>query len=162
MKKNPTSHSGILNVRVVITVALCSISASLGWLSFASTPATDSITVPSTAGQTVTVTWTGTIPVLNNNTSDCTRFAGTPLVDQHVSTVVVPAGVYNTVDAYFKFKISWIPSTGQETTNDEILTVIGLGSSDGGSTTETVRGQNLAGGDYTSVVCGFNNAEPQN
>jgi hypothetical protein len=163
MRKNSQSQTAFFNPRIVITVALCSIGASLAWLSFASTPATDSITVPSSAGQTVSVTWTGTIPVLNNNTSDCSApFAGTPLVDQHVSTVVVPAGVYNTVDAFFKFKISWIPSTGQETTNDEILTVIGLGSSDGGSTTETVRGQNLAGGDYTSVVCGFNNAEPQN
>src|SRR5437588_6373602 len=115
MQKNPTSHSGILNVRVAIAIALCSLGASLGWVAFASTPATDSITVPSTAGQTVSVTWTGTIPVLNNNTSDCSApFAGTPLVDQHVSTVVVPAGVYSTVDAYFKFKISWIPSTGKE------------------------------------------------
>src|SRR5437588_660952 len=168
MRKNSQSHTAFFNPRIVITAALCLIGASLGWLSFASTPPTDSITVPSTAGQTVSVTWTGTIPVLNNNTSDCSApFAGTPLVDQHVSTVVVPAGVYNTVDAYFKFKISWIPSTGQETTNDEILTILNpdgseLNSSDGGSLTETVPAQNLTAGDYTSVVCGFNNAEPQN
>ena len=166
MKKH--SHSHISITRAFFAALLLSLGASLGWLGFASTPPTDSITVPSTPGQTVSVTWTGTIPVLNNNTSDCSApFAGTPLVDQHVSTVIVPAGVYNNLDAYFKFKISWIPSTGQETTNDEILTILNpdgseLNSSDGGSTTETVRGQNLAGGDYTSVVCGFNNAEPQN
>jgi hypothetical protein len=162
MKNNPTSQSGLFNLRVLFAFSLCSVAALLVMLTFASTPPTDSITVPSTPGQTVTVTWTGTIPVLNNNTSDCTMFAGTPVVDQHVSTVVVPPGVYNTVDAFFKFKISWIPSTGQETTNDEILTVLGLGSSDGASTTETVRGKNLAAGDYTSVACGFNNAAPQN
>jgi hypothetical protein len=167
MTKNPASQSALFHPRTLVVVVLFSIGLSLGWLGFASTPATDSITVPSTPGRTVTVTWTGTIPPLNNNTSDCAMFAGTPVVDQHVSTVVVPPGVYNSVDAYFKFKISWIPSTGQETTNDEILTVLNpggseLNSSDGASTTETVRGQNLAGGDYTSVACGFNNAAPQN
>src|ERR1700730_11016122 len=160
-------RSGLFNPRILVAVSLCSIGASLGWLSFASTPPTDSITVPSSPGQTVSVTWTGTIPPFNNNTSDCARFAGTAVVDQHVSTVIVPAGVYNNLDAFFKFKISWIPSTGQETTNDEILTILNpdgseLNSSDGGSTTETVKAQNLAGGDYTSVVCGFNNVDPQN
>ena len=38
MKKNPTSQSGIFNARVVIAVILCSVGASLGWLSFGSTP----------------------------------------------------------------------------------------------------------------------------
>jgi hypothetical protein len=163
MQKTNNSQTGFFNPRIFAAFLLCSAGGWLAMFSFASMPAADSITVPSIAGQTVSVTWTGTIPPLNNNTSDCSApFAGTPLVDQHVSTVVVPPGTYSTVDAFFKFKISWIPSTGQETTNDEILTVIGLGSSDGGSTTETVPAQNLAGGDYTSVVCGFNNAEPQN
>src|ERR1700731_1265496 len=99
MRKNSQSQTAFFNPRIVITAALCSIGASLGWLSFASTPATDSITVPSTAGQTVSVTWTGTIPPFNNSNpltgSDCTSFAGTAVVDQHVSTVIVPAGVYN-------------------------------------------------------------------
>ncbi|MEY2485873.1 MAG: hypothetical protein QOH39_1521 [Verrucomicrobiota bacterium] len=38
MQKNSVSKSGIFNPRVVIAVALCSLGASLGWLSFASTP----------------------------------------------------------------------------------------------------------------------------
>src|SRR5438477_13081562 len=38
MKKNPTSQSGIFNAGVVISVILCSVGASLGWLSFGSTP----------------------------------------------------------------------------------------------------------------------------
>jgi hypothetical protein len=166
MKKNPTSHSGLLNVRVVIATALCSIGTSLGWLSFASTPPTDSITVPSTAGQTVTVTWTGTIPPFVDQDSDCAMYAGTALVDQHVSSVIVPAGVYSAVDAVFTFKISWNPVSGSEPASDEILTVLDpsgneIASSDGGSLTETVRRQNLGAGDYQAVVCGFQNAQSQ-
>src|SRR5437016_4911970 len=38
MKKNPTSQSGIFNARVVLAVILCSVGASLGWLSFGSPP----------------------------------------------------------------------------------------------------------------------------
>ena len=47
----------------------------------ASDPATSAITVPSVPGQTVTVTWTGTIPPLTNGTSDCADLEDTPLVD---------------------------------------------------------------------------------
>src|SRR4030081_1442730 len=37
-KKNPSSQSGLFNIRVAFAVALCSLGASLGWFSFASTP----------------------------------------------------------------------------------------------------------------------------
>jgi len=106
--------------------------SSLVWTVAASTPGTDSITVPSTIGQTVSVTWTGSIPPLVNATSNCTSFADTALVDQHVSTINVPAGVYNTVAAQFIFKITWTPVVNSNT-SDEVLTVVGLGSSDGGN-----------------------------
>jgi len=88
----------------------------------ASTPGTDSITVPSTTGQTVSVTWTGSIPPLANATSNCTSFADTALVDQHVSTINVPAGVYNMVAAQFIFKITWTPVVNINA-SDEVLTV---------------------------------------
>ncbi|HJT80606.1 MAG TPA: PKD domain-containing protein [Chthoniobacterales bacterium] len=125
-------------------------------LSFASTPPTSTITVPTTIGQTVTVTWTGTIPPLVNGTSDCSALADTPAVDQHVPTIVVPNNVYNTVNAKFTFNISWDEAAG----NDEILTVVKpdgtvLDSSDGGDPTETVTGINLPGGAYKVIACGF-------
>ena len=88
--------------------------------SFASTPASSNITVPSSSGQTVTVTWTGQIPALVNGTSDCANLADTPVVDQHLPTITVPAGVYNTLNAKFTFNISWDENSG----NDEILTVL--------------------------------------
>src|SRR2546426_11404316 len=37
MQKKPASQSGIFNIRIVLAVALCSLGASLGWLSFAAT-----------------------------------------------------------------------------------------------------------------------------
>ena len=43
MKKNPVSQSGIFNLRFGITFMLLSIGASLGWLSFASTPSTGTL-----------------------------------------------------------------------------------------------------------------------
>src|SRR5438034_10820221 len=47
----------------------------------ASTPPSDQVTVPAKAGQTVTVTWTGTIPVAATPTSDCNDAV---LVDDHL------------------------------------------------------------------------------
>ena len=147
-KDHPVSESGFFNPRIFGAFVLCSIGASLGIFSWASTPATDSITVPSTIGQTVTVTWTGTIPPGSNPASNCVTVADTPLSDQHVSTVIVPAGVYSTLAAKFTFKITWTPVVNINS-SDEILTVIApdssiVGSSDGGSANETVAATNLA------------------
>ena len=50
MKKNPISESGIFNPRVVIAVILCSIGASLGWLSFAATSSTPTFGHPIISG----------------------------------------------------------------------------------------------------------------
>jgi hypothetical protein len=121
-----------------------------------STPPTTSITVPTTPGQTVSVTWTGTIPPGENATSSC---AGIPdaLTDFHTTTVNVPAGAYDLVRARFTFTITWPSSV-----DDEILTVFEgppnnaeIGSSDGGSNVETVVFTNLSAGPYTSVACPF-------
>jgi hypothetical protein len=160
MRKNPASKSGIFNLRVLLAFSLCSVGASLALLSFASMPPTSNITVPSTVGQTVSVTWTGTIPPLANATSDCTALADLPAADTHTSTINVPAGVYNTVSAQFRFNITWTPVV-DPSASDEILTVVGVGSSDGGNPSETVSAQNLVGGNYKIVACGFSNAQPQ-
>ena len=120
---------------VILSVGAMIPATRLGLLNIvnASDPATSNITVPSSAGQTVTVTWAGSIPPLTNATSDCAVFADTPTVDQHLSTVSVPNGLYNTINAKFTFRISWANPD-----NDEILTVINpdgttLDSSDGGT-----------------------------
>jgi hypothetical protein len=138
---------------VLVTVACVTLAAIT--TTIASNPGTSNITVPSSSGQKVVINWTGSIPPLVNGTSDCSKLAGTPAVDQHVSTVTVPNNIYNSLNAKFTFQITWANSD-----NDEILTVIkpdgtAFPSSDGGTPSETVVGNNLAGGAYKIVACGF-------
>jgi uncharacterized repeat protein (TIGR01451 family) len=121
----------------------------------ASTPGSSTVTVPTTVGQTVTDGWTGNIPPFTNATSNCSAFADSAVVDQHVVTVNVPAGAYDIVQADFTFNITW-----GDASNDEILTVVDpdgkvVGSSDGGQPSETVRGTNLKAGAYKVIACGF-------
>ena len=157
-------NSRKLSLALMLVVVSCALAAAvilpinhfglLGTVE-ASSPATSSVVVPSTAGQTVVINWTGSIPPLANGTSDCSRLADTPVVDQHVSTINVPAGLYNSVNAKFTFRITW-PNAN----NDEVLTVIkpdgtAFPSSDGGTPSETVVANNVAGGPYKIVACGF-------
>ena len=120
----------------------------------ASTPPTSSVTVPATAGQTVTVTWTGTIQPGANPLSTCAP-PSTSVPDEHTIGIDVPAGLYATLDATFTFRITWADAA-----NDEILTVLDpegeeVNSSDGGSNVEQVVATNLAGGAYKALACAF-------
>src|ERR1700730_10205295 len=166
MRKHFASKSGLFNFRVLLAFSLCSVAALLVMLSFASTPPTSNVTVPSTIGQTVTVTWTGTIPPGSSPTSSCAALVDTPAADQHNSTVTVPAGIYSTLAAQFVFKITWTPVVNG-TSSDEVLTVIrsrdgiAIGSGGGGTNTETVGAQNLGSDTYKIIACGFSNAQPQ-
>jgi hypothetical protein len=163
------SHLGLKVILVALAVAAAAITAGIFGdvvrTAEASVPATSNLTVPATIGQTVSVTWTGSIPAGSSPTNKCTAIVDTPAVDQHLSTVSVPAGIYNTLGAQFTFKISWTPVVNINS-SDEILTVIGPGggevaSSDGNTTTETVGGSNLGAGAYKIAACGFANAQPQ-
>jgi PKD repeat protein len=156
MRINSASKSGIVNPRLILTFALFAIGGSLAFFSWASNPPTSNVTVPGSAGQKIEVTWSGEIPALVNGTSDCTNLADTPAVDQHVSTVNVPANLYNSVNAKFTFRIEWDDSAG----NDEILTVLNpdgttLDSSDGGDPHEEITATNLPAGAYKIIACGF-------
>src|SRR4051794_35461534 len=131
------------------------------------------LTVPSAPGQTATLPpWRGTIPPGTHPTNTCNG-VGTAAVDSHAIDIVTPPGNYDAIDATFTFEITWKPPSGDENTADEILTVnrasddqgdtenAEVGSSDGGTTTETVVAHNLAPGTYDVVACGFANAAPQ-
>ncbi len=133
----------------------------------ASTPPTSSVTVPATAGQTVRddPPWSGVVSPGTNPASDCSPPSVSP-ADEHDVTVTLPSNGYDTIDATFKFNITWTPSSPDPSTSDLILTVIGpdgdpVGSSDGGSPTETVTANNLPGGTYKMFACGFLNTAPQ-
>jgi hypothetical protein len=161
---------------VIAAVAVAFAAAAVGALhGGAATPGTQSVTVPTKAGKTVNVTWTGTIPAASPHpTSDCNG-AGVGNDDEGI-TVAIPRKGYDRFDAVFTFAITWTPSnpTGQETLNDEVLTVNSadgqdaadtagseVGSSDGGTTTEKVIAHNLGPGTYHVLACGYVNSTPQ-
>ena len=152
----------------VAATALASITPLVS--SEAANPASQSVTVPTTAGSTRTVTWSGTIPAGANPTSDC---AGLPDQTKDIEniTINVPTGTYNNLTATFAFSISWNPVVVEDT-SDEILTVVRqgpagpeseneVGSSDTAQTTERVSASDLVQATYEVQACGFNNAQPQ-
>lgn len=136
----------------------------------AATPSSQSVTVPTSAGATLTVTWSGTIQPGANPASDCN--GGTSPVDMEEIQVNVPSGAYDSLQATFDFSISWTP-TVDASTSDEILTVVRrdttssgeseneVGSSDTSQTTERVTASDLAQATYEVQACGFVNPQPQ-
>jgi hypothetical protein len=142
----------------------------------AATPAQQSVTAPTTPGQTVTRTWTGTIPGASDGAGTSSCKGRTVGVDRAGIHIDVPAGAYDKVDLQFKFTITWTDATGL---NDEVLTVINkdvadmgggdtegntdseVGSSDTSDTTEQVVGSNLPTADYEADACEFTPGTPQ-
>src|SRR3954468_7296378 len=162
---------GLHALAVLALVATAGVVAAVR--SDASTPTSDSVTVPDKAGQTVQVTWSGTIPAASVHPTNTCNGAGVGQ-DDHMIALTIPRKGYATVGATFTFRISWTPSSGAEDTNDEILTVnspdngdggdtesVEVDSSDGSDTTETVVAHNLPAGGYHVLACGFNNTTPQ-
>ena len=161
---------------IFVVLATLAALAAIGALQIgAATPSTQSVTVPGKIGQTVSVSWTGTIPPASPHpTSDCNG-AGVG-TDQDDIAVTIPRKGYDKFDGVFTFQISWTPSnpTGAEDVNDEVLTVNGpdgqdagdtasteVGSSDGSDTKETVVAHNLGPGTYHVLACGFVNSTSQ-
>jgi hypothetical protein len=127
----------------------------------ASTPASSTLTTPSTAGGKAAVTWAGTIPVGSNPQSVCS----TPNTDdQHAVTLVVPAAA-GRLSRTLTVSITWKP-TVTAVANDEVLTLLGptgknVGNSDTSATTETVVLNDPPPGTYTAVACGYANSAAQ-
>src|SRR5438874_5473950 len=95
MLKKSSSISGIFNVRIFTAVALCFVGASLGWLSFASTPSSGTL---STATPVVTY-MAGPFNVPNQSPVGAGQLdvgprcdANTFPCDNFVLTVTLPAG----------------------------------------------------------------------
>jgi hypothetical protein len=130
-----------------------------GGPSVASDPESSSLTVPTGTGQKASVTYTGNVaPDATGAAVGCS----TANSDTHALELTVPPGALEGVAASLTFTVEWSPVAG----NDLILEVQDgdgneLGSSDGGSPSETVTLTELATGTYTALVCGFANATPQ-
>src|SRR6266550_3387562 len=138
-------------VAIVLLIQLIGVSASV---------AADQVTVPTSVGQVVTVTWQGTVLPGANATSDC---SGTLAVvaDAHDVNVLVPAGTYSQVAVAATVSIAFQGNA------DLILTVVGpdgralsadSGSFGGG---ETVSFSNPPQGAYKFLVCAFAAVAPQ-
>ncbi|MGH9051276.1 MAG: hypothetical protein ACRDY4_16215 [Acidimicrobiia bacterium] len=125
-----------------------------------SSHAQEEVTVPTTPGETVTVTWEGTVLPGANPTSEC----GLPTdagADTHDVELAVPAGAYDQVAVVATATISY------EGPNDLIVTIRrpdGTAvSGDSGSvdTDESTSVSNPPPGGYQIVACMFAGATPQ-
>ena len=128
---------------------------------FASQPASHAVTVPTVAGQAVTVEWTGAVPPGTNPSGACTLPMGGMGEDHHGITLAVPAGAYDAVDVAAEFSIRWDEGSSVvlATDPDLILTVerggAPIDSSDGGEPAEQVVLTNPAPGEFDAVGCAF-------
>jgi hypothetical protein len=126
-----------------VIVAVCVVPGS------ASTPPSDAIAVPATAGSTNTVTWTGTIPAGVSPSGTCL------FKDDHATTVTVPDGFALTDTATFAISWSDPSQDNQLVVTDSSGNVVG--SSDGSSNVEQVTLHSIAAGTYTISACPFTN-----
>ena len=124
-----------------------------------STPASQDVAVPTTDGQVVTLTWTGTSPAGTAGAgSTCAGAAGITQ-DEHLVNLTVPAGAYNTVNVSAEFRIDWDDTSG----NDLVLTLekdgTNVGDSDNangaGTSFESLTKANPAAGQFNAIVCSF-------
>ncbi|HJT82120.1 MAG TPA: fibronectin type III domain-containing protein [Chthoniobacterales bacterium] len=110
MHTKTSSISGIFNLRTVTAVALCSLGASLGWLSFASTPSTGTLT--DTSGPVTYTAGPFVFPNVFGNTipGECEPDPSFPLVpcDIFKLTVTLPANYPATHPNYRVFvRVEW-------------------------------------------------------
>src|SRR4051812_36486129 len=92
--------------RVLTTAVVLGIFAFPAPPALAADPDAQTVTVPTAAGVTRTVTWTGTIPAGVNPSSDCDTLP--EQADIETLTINAPAS-YATVSATFTFSIHWTP-----------------------------------------------------
>ena len=117
-------RGGVLRAAFVLVLAALAAFAVGAVHSGAATPSMQSVAVPGKAGQTATVTWTGTIPAVSAHPTSSCNGAGVQVDDEGLA-LTIPRKGYDRFDATFTFQISWTPSnpSGDEQLNDEVLTV---------------------------------------
>jgi hypothetical protein len=142
--------------RVLVLVPL----VAMGMLGLVGTmQALADVTVPTTAGQTATVTWQGTTLPGANPGSDC---SGAALgADTHIISIAVPTGAYASVSVLATATISFSGPT------DMIVTIVRPdGSSVSGDAgfvgaAESTSISNPVAGNYQVIACPFAGAVPQ-
>jgi hypothetical protein len=138
-------------------VLLCALAVAIwpGW-----SAAQDQVTVPTTVGQTVTVTWQGTVLPGANASSECGQATDVG-ADTHAIDIAVPAGTYDQVSVQGTAAISY------DGPNDLIVTVVlpdgTKVSSDSGSfdADESAAFSNPPAGTIRVIACMFAGAVAQ-
>ncbi len=136
---------------------LLALTAFSGW---AAEPASQDVTIPTTAGEVVVLEWTGTAQpgAIGAGTNTCDLPGSEGFYDTHTINLGVPAGAYDAIALSATFRIEW-----ETAGSDLVLSVIKdgstAGSSDGGSPFEEVSLQNPAAGVFEAVACAFAAAE---
>jgi hypothetical protein len=128
------------------------IAAVVSFPALATTPASQAVTAPTTAGQVVTAEWTGTsLPGAAGGGNTC---VDAPTSDGHTITLTVPAGTYNNVKIKADFHIEW-----DDDAQDLVLSVeqngSNIGDSDGGTPEENVSANNPPSADFVVLTCSF-------
>jgi hypothetical protein len=142
--------------RRFFSAAILTALSAVGLRATASTPESQTVTVPTTPGGTVVIEWTGVSPAgtVAGATNSCDNGAG-PLEDHHEIELTVPAGAYDSVKVAAQFHIDWDGATG----SDLVLSVLRDGatidSSDGGTPQENVSVINPAAGTFDAIACSF-------
>jgi len=128
---------------------------------YASTPASNDVTAPTVAGQSVTVTWTGSVvPGSAGAAGSCPAAVS----DGHVINLTIPAGAYDNVNLRAVFRIEWDETPPGSGVPDLALQVLegttSRGFSDGGSPSESITLENPANGSFNARACSFASATP--
>jgi hypothetical protein len=147
--------------RFLLAVFGVAVVLAVGMAAFFVSPssAQDEVTVPTNAGQTTTVQWTGTILPGVNATSECT--AADAGASSHEVDVLVPAGAYDTVTVQATATVTY------DGPSDVILTAVfpdgSTTSTDSGSfdADEAVAFTNPQPGRFRFIACMFAGALPQ-
>jgi hypothetical protein len=122
--------------------------------------AQDQVTVPTAVGQTVTVSWQGTVLPGANASSECGQATDVG-ADAHAIDIAVPAGTYDSIS------VQGTASVAYQGSNDLIVTVVmpdgTTVSSDSGSfnTGESAAFTNPPPGTMRVIACMFAGATPQ-
>ena len=140
-----------LTVPTVVALLLSTTTSS-----YASTPASHTVSPSTVSGKQVVVTWTGTLPGGANAGSDCTSSATDSLNDHHGIDLQIPAGFYPNHQLTAAFSI-----TPDAPTADVILTVVrpdgthSNADNGGVGAAEQVVANNPSRGRYDAIACVF-------
>ena len=149
---------GLRRLGILCATALLSALAVVLWPGWSA--AQDQVTVPTTVGQTVTVSWQGTVLPGANTSSECGQATDVG-ADTHAIDIAVPAGTYDQLTVQGTASISY------DGPNDLIVTVVlpngTTQSSDSGSfnTDESAAFWNPPPGTIRVITCMFAGAVPQ-